>query len=414
MNINNNSWGEAAHAKQSFTRGVVTRSQSHKQLEQHLKSNLLPRGQYINGEDYNSSLMLTSSNECSLNLSNIPLFNDKRTGANLQYLNYLKRIISTSNTLKHLSMGFLPTLTLHNNEIVKTLACQQSNSLTSLHLSRCDELREFVYQPVDVQDLLTFRFLQRLSLDTADLSDELLVSLSEASRVQLKLLCLSMFNHEEGVRLVHDRTWTLLHERCPDLELTLNIIRCPQAIRDMMTVINHSMPLNHLRVLFCDEFYVPGFHHVARHQARTLRSLHIVESMREGPMYYDISVDEQDPFVMMAWRCKNLTSFIVIGIALREHDVLAVARLRGMQLRKFEVLEECITAFNQGEAEFEEDFAMSFDTFCEEISTSIGQEWLPLTEDDIDDSIIYLDSPESKAFLPILLHDQQPVLTQSN
>ena len=56
-----------------------------------------------------------------------------------------------------------------------------------------------------------------------------------------------------------------------------------------------------------------------------------------------------------------------IGIALREHDVLAVARLRGMQLTKFEVAEECITAFNQGESEFEEDFAMSFETFCEEV-----------------------------------------------
>ena len=59
--------------------------------------------------------------------------------------------------------------------------------------------------------------------------------------------------------------------------------------------------------------------------------------------------------------------YCLIGIALREHDVLAVARLRGMQLSKFEVLEECITAFNHGESEFEEDFSMSFETFCEEV-----------------------------------------------
>ena len=31
-------------------------------------------------------------------------------------------------------------------------------------------------------------------------------------------------------------------------------------------------------------------------------------------MYYDIGVDEQDPFVMMAWRCKNLSSFTVLGM----------------------------------------------------------------------------------------------------
>lgn len=53
---------------------------------------------------------------------------------------------------------------------------------------------------------------------------------------------------------------------------------------------------------------------------------------------------------------------------MREHDVLAVARLRGVQLSKFEVLEECITAFSNGESEFEEDFSMSFENFCEEVS----------------------------------------------
>jgi len=36
--------------------------------------------------------------------------------------------------------------------------------------------------------------------------------------------------------------------------------------------------------------------------------------MREGPIFYDIGVDEQDPFVMMSWRCKKLSSFSVIGL----------------------------------------------------------------------------------------------------
>ena len=56
------------------------------------------------------------------------------------------------------------------------------------------------------------------------------------------------------------------------------------------------------------------------------------------------------------------------GVALKEHDVLAVARLRGPQLLVFEVLEECITSFSYGDGEFEEDFTMSFDVFCEEVN----------------------------------------------
>ena len=55
--------------------------------------------------------------------------------------------------------------------------------------------------------------LQHLSLDTEDLSDQLLGGLSEGGRVKLASLSLSMFRHEEGVRLVQDRTWRLLHER---------------------------------------------------------------------------------------------------------------------------------------------------------------------------------------------------------
>lgn len=59
----------------------------------------------------------------------------------------------------------------------------------------------------------------------------------------------------------------------------------------------------------------------------------------------------------------------IVGIALQEHDVLAIARLRGRQLDKFEVLDDCITPYNAGDNnEFEEDFTMSYESFCEEVS----------------------------------------------
>ena len=35
----------------------------------------------------------------------------------------------------------------------------------------------------------------------------------------------------------------------------------------------------------------------------------------DGPLFYDIEADEQDPFVMMAWRCKKLALLRVIGEA---------------------------------------------------------------------------------------------------
>ncbi|KAF6038181.1 FBXO33 [Bugula neritina] len=339
-------------------------------------------------------------------------FSKDESAPNLQFIDYLKRIIASATSIQHLSLGCLPSLTQFNNEIVECLSQYQSSSIKSLHISRCQSSEVCVYQPIGIQDLLMLRGLQYLSLDMADLSDLLLTSLTEGGRAKLVSLNINIFTHEEGVRQIRDRTWNLVHQSCPDLILTLNLIKCAEAVRDMMTVVNASMPLTHLRVLFCDELYVSGLHHVARHQCSTLQSLLIVESMREGPIFYDIGVDEQDPFVMMSWRCKKLSSFSVIGVALREHDVLAVARLRGMQLTKFEVLEECITAFNNNDSEFEEDYAMSFETFCEEISTSLAREWLPLTLDDdvVDDCLVYYDSPECNAYLPILMADQLSAL----
>ena len=51
-----------------------------------------------------------------------------------RYIEYLKRIVKTANNLNHLSLGFLPSLTLYNNEIVKCLAQQQCSNIKSLHL----------------------------------------------------------------------------------------------------------------------------------------------------------------------------------------------------------------------------------------------------------------------------------------
>lgn len=39
--------------------------------------------------------------------------------------------------------------------------------------------------------------------------------------------------------------------------------------------------------------------------------------MCDGPLYYEIDLNEQDPFVMMAWRCTRLSSFSVVGEYLR-------------------------------------------------------------------------------------------------
>jgi len=45
----------------------------------------------------------------------------------------------------------------------------------------------------------------------------------------------------------------------------------------------------------------------------------------------------QDPFVMMAWRCKQLEEIVVHGYLMDPHNLVGIARLRGRQLKRLEV-----------------------------------------------------------------------------
>lgn len=68
-------------------------------------------------------------------------------------------------------------------------------------------------QPVEVNDLLSLKNLQHISLDMQDLSDQLLVGLTSGGRAKLAALNVNLHKHEEGVRQIRDRTWQLVHQR---------------------------------------------------------------------------------------------------------------------------------------------------------------------------------------------------------
>lgn len=46
---------------------------------------------------------------------------------------------------------------------------------------------------------------------------------------------------------------------------------------------------------------------------------------------------EQDPLVMMAWRCKKLQEIVIHGYVLDPHNLVGVSRLRGRELQLLEV-----------------------------------------------------------------------------
>lgn len=56
----------------------------------------------------------------------------------------------------------------------------------------------------------------------------------------------------------------------------------------------------------------------------------------------------QESLVMMAWRCKQLEELILHGHPMDAYDMVGIARLRGSQLKRFEVSElEWSTELNE-------------------------------------------------------------------
>lgn len=70
---------------------------------------------------------------------------------------------------------------------------------------------------------------------------------------------------------------------------------------------------------------------------------------------------EQDPLVMLAWRCKELKELVLNGYAVEPFNVVGIARLRGTDLQRLEVSDVEWTP-----------------QLCDEISVQLGRDWTPL------------------------------------
>ena len=128
------------------------------------------------------------------------------------------------SVLKNCHHGF-QLFPLFNNLALWILDDLQPSSLTnnhanSLHLflfgfyySRFVSLLQAQHEPIEMTNLLSLRALQHLSLDMSDLSDQLLVCLTEGCHAKLRSLTLNLLHHKEGVRQVANRTWRLIHQR---------------------------------------------------------------------------------------------------------------------------------------------------------------------------------------------------------
>uniref|UniRef100_A0A1B0D4Q6 Uncharacterized protein n=1 Tax=Phlebotomus papatasi TaxID=29031 RepID=A0A1B0D4Q6_PHLPP len=248
----------------------------------------------------------------------------------------IKSLLGRRNpAMAHLNVGSCEHLTIYCQDFLRSLACPQE-----LHLLAMASVKEnpaFYY----VGNLEASLFdkctnLRLLSIDYDFLSDELLRVLQ---LLNLKRLILHIHAFDKNHAGTSDEAWRSFQEHNPQAELRINLIKACEAIKYLHSHILHeSMPLSHMKVLFCKYMNPQAIDFISQNYNSTFKSLTWIDSAfdnQEAEFFY--LTTDQDPLVMMAWRCSKLEEIVLHGYLLDVHNLVGIARLRGENLKRFEV-----------------------------------------------------------------------------
>ena len=216
--------------------------------------------------------------------------------------------------MKHLSLGCIGELADHADELLHLLKDQHSSHLEVLHISSVKENPDsygIIYLPAHT--FRTFRKLRSLGIDYDYLTNELLEGFVQDGKTHLDKMVLHVHGIDEDHEKIKNATWMRLVQANPSFEVTINFIHSLDGSLCMLDILQSALPMAHLRMFFCQQINMVAINFIARHMAGRLRSIYVVDGMEDGrPNMYEITTDE-DPFVMLAWKCPNLTSFTLIG-----------------------------------------------------------------------------------------------------
>ncbi|XP_045216834.1 F-box only protein 33-like [Mercenaria mercenaria] len=317
----------------------------------------------------------------------------------------LECIIRTSRKLRHVSLGCSEEILAHSGYFLDRLSSLHGNSLEALHLASVKEDSDnYGIVDLDVYKFRTFTSLKHLSIDYDFLDNQLLHIFSEPSRQPLETLNI----HVHGVGPEHENvtnaSWRQFSNHNKRIEVTINLIHSYTGVSKLLDILKQNLPLTHFRQFFCSNINVPALGLMANSYCNTLKSVHIVDGFEQGvPAVYEVTTDE-DPFVMMAWKCLNLSHFTLIGYEMSDHDVVAIARLRGEGLQELHIPASCVHWVDEDNIEVVGNIDPEF---AEMISSSLRRTWKPLEDDQLPDAVFDDWADAEVAYNDILLKDQQ-------
>ncbi|KTF92152.1 hypothetical protein cypCar_00042721 [Cyprinus carpio] len=286
-----------------------------------------------------------------------------------------EEILSNSRQLKWLSSAFMLGVVAPCS-----LASLSNSSTSSLeHLSLIDSQLPSLISTIELERLTNLR---SLSLDFCDFTSDMCRLLAGGDRAPLHRLSLLLNGAALDVKPLDGTTteddWKALVRRSTNLRVY--IMAMDVCSQDLLRVLKPSMPLERIHLDSYSTLVTDGVLELISQQYHKTLSHFIL--MRDDAGFPDLSVNRnEDPLVLLAWRCVHLAVLIIHGYTVWSHNLVAISRLRGSNLKVLEVSEESID-FDPDQSVYVEGDPVH--NLVKEVSLGLGRVWHP----SIDNSVV--------------------------
>lgn len=307
------------------------------------------------------------------NLSSTYLSRVDPDGKKIKQIQQLfEEILSNSRQLKWLSCGFMLEI------ITPTSLSSLSNSVASTmeHLSLLDNNIPGNSTLITAVELERFVNLRSLALDFCDFTAEMARVLTDSNHVPLQRLSLLVHNvsvmHKSLDNMPNDEHWKALSRKSSSLRVYLMAFDVKG--EDMLKILKPSIPLERVHFdsyVTCVSGAIVDL--ISRQYDKFLTHFILMNDVIDASGFPDLSDNRnEDPLVLLAWRCTKLTLLAIHGYTVWAHNLIAIARLRGSDLKVLEVTEESID-FDQGELADQD--VDPVHNLIEQVSLGLGQPW---------------------------------------
>lgn len=306
-------------------------------------------------------------------LSNTYLSKVDPDGKKIKQIQQLfEEILSNSRQLKWLSCGFMLEI------VTPTSLSSLSNAVASTmeHLSLLDNNIPGNSTLITAVELERFVNLHSLALDFCDFTAEMARVLTDSNHVPLQRLSLLVHSvsimHKSLDNMPNDEHWKALSRKSTNLRVYIMAFDIKS--EDMLKILKPSIPLERIHFdsyITCVSGAIVDL--ISRQYDKFLTHFILMNDVIDTSGFPDLSDNRnEDPLVLLAWRCTKLSLLAIHGYTVWAHNLIAIARLRGSDLKVLEVTEESID-FDQGELADQD--VDPVHNLIEQVSLGLGQPW---------------------------------------